>query len=154
HRDRDGMLWFSTRKGLVRLNPAPDRPAPPPVVLISGLRIAGAPWPVSELGQAEVKGVEVPPGRSPIQVDFFGLHFAPGERLRYQHRFEGDRVDWSEPSENRTLHLTLAPGTYRLHVRAVSSDGLMSTTPAVVALTVLRPVWQRGWFLLLAGLAL
>lgn len=153
YRDRDGRLWFSTRKGLVRLDSELDRPAEPPILLISGLRIAGAPWPVSELGQAEVKGVEVPPGQSPIQVDFFGLSFAPGERLRYQHRFEGDRLDWSEPSETRTLHLTLVPGAYRLQVRAVSNDGLTNSLPAVVALTVLHPVWQRGWFLALSALA-
>src|SRR5262249_43517301 len=126
YRDRDGTLWFATRKGLVRLDPAPDRRAEPPVTLISGLRVGGTAWPVPALGQAEVKGVEVPPGQSPIQVDFFGLYFAPGERLRYQYRLEGDRPDWSEPTEARTLHLTLAPGRHRLEVRAVSSDGQSS----------------------------
>ncbi|HEY8462378.1 MAG TPA: two-component regulator propeller domain-containing protein, partial [Blastocatellia bacterium] len=40
-RDRRGWLWFGTMKGLSRLIPEPDRPATPPPVLITGLRVAG-----------------------------------------------------------------------------------------------------------------
>jgi signal transduction histidine kinase len=32
----------------------------------------------------------------------------------------------------------------------VSSDGIVSTVPATVAFTILRPVWQRWWFIALA----
>jgi signal transduction histidine kinase len=38
-------------------------------------------------------------------------------------------------------------------VRAVTADGGVSTAPALVAFTVLSPIWQRWWFLALGALA-
>jgi hypothetical protein len=43
---------------------------------------------------------------------------------------------------------------YRFLVRAINADNAESQQPAVVTFTVLRPVWQRWWFLLLAALAI
>ena len=41
-------------------------------------------------------------------------------------------------------------------VRAVTADGIISPTPATITFTILRPLWQRWWFitltLLLTGL--
>jgi signal transduction histidine kinase len=42
---------------------------------------------------------------------------------------------------------SLASGRYRFRVRAVNADGVASAQPATVSFTVLRPVWQRWWFL-------
>ncbi len=83
-RSRDGALWFGTLLGLSRLIPQPDRPALPPPVLISGLRIAGAPYPISELGATEIAGPELSASRNQIQIDFLGLSMSVGEALRYQ----------------------------------------------------------------------
>jgi signal transduction histidine kinase len=47
----------------------------------------------------------------------------------------------------------LAPGHYRFLVRAINSDGTTSTIPASVTFTILPPLWQRWWFVLLAALA-
>jgi signal transduction histidine kinase len=46
----------------------------------------------------------------------------------------------------------LAPGSHRFLVRAVSSDGVASRTPATIAFNVLAPVWRRWWFLSLCAL--
>jgi signal transduction histidine kinase len=45
---------------------------------------------------------------------------------------------------------SLSPGHYRFLVRALNSDGLVSTQPALVSFTILPPIWQRWWFVLLA----
>jgi signal transduction histidine kinase len=37
-------------------------------------------------------------------------------------------------------------------VRAVNSDGTLSPTPATVTFTILPPIWQRWWFLVLAAM--
>jgi signal transduction histidine kinase len=47
----------------------------------------------------------------------------------------------------------LSPGAYRFLVRAVKTDNTVSPQHASVFFTVLRPVWQRWWFLLLAAFA-
>ena len=153
HAGADGALWFGTREGLSRLLPTPDEPHPPPSVLISGLRVGGVAQPVSELGEQDVPELTLPTGRGQIQVDFFGLSFSAGEELRYQYMIEGAGRDWSEPTEQRTVTASLAPGSYRLLVRAVSSDGAVSTRPASVSLRLPPPVWRRWWFVALAALA-
>jgi ligand-binding sensor domain-containing protein/signal transduction histidine kinase len=151
-RDRSGTLWFGTREGLSRLIPEPDRPQPPPPIFISGLRIAGVPHAVSELGATEVSGLVLEAGQNQIEIDFFGLSFSSGANLRYQYLLEGVDKEWSAPTDQRTVNTNLAPGTYRFLVRAVSADGTTTPNPASVSFTILRPLWQRWWFLTLAAL--
>lgn len=149
----DGALWFGTRDGLSRLAPEPERPPLAPPVLIAGMRAGGVPRPVSELGERELAGLEFGPGENQIDIDFFGLGFAAGEELRYQYMFEGADADWSAPTSQRTIAANLAPGSYRFLVRAVNAGGAVSPQSAAVSFRVLRPVWQRWWFVSLAALA-
>jgi len=155
--DRRGVLWFSTEKGLLRLVPQPDRPAEPPLPFISGLRIAGEPYPVSDFGQTYLGELELGPNQNQIQIDFFALSLAAGESLRYQYRIEGAGQDWSPPISERSVNVSLSPGSYRFLVRAINADETVSQTPAIVSLRILRPIWQRWWFVtisvLLVGLA-
>ncbi|HXG58964.1 MAG TPA: two-component regulator propeller domain-containing protein [Thermoanaerobaculia bacterium] len=155
-RDRQGVLWFGTREGLSRLEPRPDVPETPPPVYIAGLRVGGSVLPVSQIGQKKIVGLELPASQSVLEIDFLGLGFHMGERLRYQFRLEGADADWGAPTEQRTTHYArVAPGRYRFQVRAVSATGLTSAEPAVVAFTVLPPLWRRGWFIaLVTALAL
>jgi signal transduction histidine kinase len=83
-----------------------------------------------------------------IQINFFALGFSTGETLRYQYKLDNAR--WSEPTAQRTVNLNLSPGAYRFLVRAVNAEGVTSLNPAVVSLSIARPVWQRWWFLALA----
>jgi signal transduction histidine kinase len=48
---------------------------------------------------------------------------------------------------------SLSPGHYRFLVRALNSDGLVSAQPALVSFTILPPIWERWWFVLLALVA-
>jgi signal transduction histidine kinase/streptogramin lyase len=153
-RDHNGVLWFGMTRGLSRFAPAPDVPAAPPSVLISSLRIAGSSRLVSALGEKEMALSDFPANENQLQLDFVALSFAPGEVLRYQYKLEGADADWSAPSEQRRVnYANLTPGRYRFLVRAANSDGTVSAVPASVAFRILRPVWQRWWFLTLAVIA-
>jgi signal transduction histidine kinase len=151
-RDRQGTLWFGTLHGLARLIPESERVEPPPTALIRRLRIAGLSHPVSELGESAVSGLRLEAHQNSVQIDYVGLSWNPGEALRYQYRMEGTGEDWSPPTDQRTHYARLSPGSYRFAVRAVSTQGLVSLTPAVVSFTIRPPVWQRWWFLTLAAL--
>ena len=154
-RDRDGVLWFGMTSGLSRLVPVPEKPAAPPPVLITGLRVSGIPQPVSAVGEQDMSLPDFASGQNQLQIDFVGLGFGPGDVLRYQYRLEGADADWSGLGEQRTVtYASLAPGRYRFVVRAMNSDGIVSEHPASIAFTILNPVWLRWWFLTLAALAL
>jgi len=149
-RDRQGALWFGTDLGLSRLIPAPDPPQQPPPILISGLRIAGASFAISALGETEVSGLVLNPTQNQLSIDFVGLGFAAGEALRYQYRLAGADPDWSALTDQRTINCAgLSPGTYRFMVRAVTADGSISPTPAIINFRILPPLWQRWWFVTL-----
>ena len=116
--------------------------------MINGLQIAGVTYPVYELGQAEVGGLELEANQNQIQIDFLGIDFTPSEVLRYQYKLEGADADWSALTDQRTVnYANLSPGTYRFLVRAVNASGIYSQSPANVAFTILQPFYQRWWFL-------
>src|SRR3989440_1289640 len=150
-RDRQGTLWSGTDLGLSRLAPGPDPPQQPPPILISGLRIAGDSYAISALGETDVSGLTLNATQNQVSIDFVGLGFAAGESLRYQYRLTGADSDWSAPTDQRTINYAgLSPGGYRFMVRAVTADGIISPTPATITFTILRPLWQRWWFVTLA----
>src|SRR5262249_29166621 len=128
-RDRDGVLGFGTHRGLSRFAPAADAPpANPPPISVTGVLIAGEKQPISVRGEADISLADLVPDRNELQIHFVGLSFASGEVLRYQYRLEGADKDWSTPVEQRTVNYArLAPGKYRFLVRAVNSDGVVST---------------------------
>ena len=70
--------------------------------------------------------------------------------LRYQYQLDGVGGGWSAPSDQRSVtYASLSPGRHTFRVRAVNSDGALSTEAASVTFTVLRPLWLRWWFLTL-----
>lgn len=152
-RDRQGALWFGFNSGPVRFTPEPDEPPLPPPILITSLGVAGESRPVSALGQAEIAPLVLGPDENQLQVDFVALGYSSGEGLKYQYRLEGAGGDWSPPTEQRTVNFAnLAPGSYRLLVRAANADGTLSERPATVAFKVLPPIFLRWWFLTLVTL--
>ena len=151
-RDAHGALWFATLSGVARLTPSPESPVAPPAIVIAGLRIAGKPHPVRELGETELSGIVAGPQQNQLQIDFAGMGAAAGERLRYRYKLEGGGDNWSAPSTERIVNLAgLAPGSYRFLVQAVGMDGSVSAVPALVSFTIRPPLWRRGWFLCLAA---
>lgn len=148
-RDAQGALWFGGR-GLARLIPEADRPRKAPTILLTGLRVAGVRQSVSELGEESLPQLTLGASQTQIGVDFLGLGASLGEELKYQYKLEGAQNNWSEPTTQRTVDFAnLAPGAYRFLVKATTAEGTESTKPAIFAFTILRPVWQRTWFLLL-----
>jgi ligand-binding sensor domain-containing protein/two-component sensor histidine kinase len=151
-RDRSGTLWFLTNDGISRFVPTPD-PAPmPPPILITGLKIMGAPQPMSQLGESALSDLELPPSRNEIEVEFLSLDFRQGSDVQYQYMLDGTDQHWSAPTDQRrVLYPSLTPGRYRFRVRAVRSNGSVSSQPAVAAFTILAPFWKRWWFISLEG---
>lgn len=150
--DRTGVLWFGTHRGLSRFVPAPDVSAAPPPILITGVRIAGEQQIVSALGETEIVLPDLSPDRNQLQFDFVALGFAPGEKLRYQYQIEGAGEGWSPLTEQRSVTFAkLSPGHYRVFVRAINADAVMSDPPASLSFNVLPPVWQQWWFITAAA---
>jgi signal transduction histidine kinase/ligand-binding sensor domain-containing protein len=153
-RDARGDIWLGVNRGLSRFTPEADPPPVPPPVFIGGLRVAGREYPISALGETEISGLTLEPEQSNVQIDFYGLNLASGDALRYQYKLDDAGEEWSAPTAERSINLIRSAGNYKFLVRAVTLEGTTSAVPASVSFTILRPVWQRWWFLLLAALAI
>jgi len=124
-------------------------------VLIGGLRVAGERYLASDLGESEIPRFELESNQNQLQIEFFGLDTDPGDELQYQYWLEGADKNWNALTDQRNVnYASLSPGRYRFVVRAVGGDGTISPKPATVEFTILRPVWQRWWFLTLVALVI
>jgi ligand-binding sensor domain-containing protein/signal transduction histidine kinase len=147
-RDRQGALWFGTLNGASRFVPQLEGSAQPPGILIDGLRIAGAVFPLPELGARAITTRALEPRENSLQIDVMSLGAKSGGNRRYQYRLDGADGEWSHPTETRTIfYSNLAPGRYRFMARAVDADEQVSVIPAAVTFQILAPIWQRWWFL-------
>ncbi len=147
-RDRNNTLWFGTLQGLSKLAPAIDGPSGPPPILIQQVRVAGGELPISELGVTQLGGLDFEANQDQLEIKFVSLGFRSGDVHRYQFMLEGADRDWSEPTNQRVVHYAnLKPGSYQFRVRAVNADGVVSSEPALMAFTIVPPVWQRWWFI-------
>lgn len=149
---RDGALWFGTLNGLSRLIPQRQPVSAPPPVFVEAISIGGVPRRIPQQGVREPAEVRIEPQEGRIEIAYGSVSLAAGEILRYQTFLEGIDRDWSPPAAARSmLYANLSPGSYRFLVRATNADGLVSARPAVVAFSVIPPLWRRAWFLALAG---
>jgi signal transduction histidine kinase len=150
-RDSRGELWFGTREGVTRLVPERWPPVPPPLTLIEGLQVSGAPVPVAGVGQREVGPLRLEHHQNSFQIDFLAIDFG-GEPTRFVRRLDGVDGGWSAPSAERTVHYgRLPPGDYRFRVKAVDApDGV----EARVRFRIEPPLWARPWFRAAVAVAL
>jgi ligand-binding sensor domain-containing protein/signal transduction histidine kinase len=151
--DQRGHVWVATSAGVSRFDPdrEPGEPDPPRVYL-TGLTVAGEERLLAERGLDALPPLTLAASMDNLRVEFTGVRVGGG-RLRYQYRLGG--AEWSEPTDGRSVNFArLAPGGYRLAVRAVDVDGRPGSAMALLPFDVLTPIWRRWWVLALAGLAI
>ncbi len=146
YRDRTGTLWFSTTSGLARFTPEPERARKAPIVLITGLRVAGVAQKISFMGETEAPHLDLNSSQKQISVDFIGLGATLGEKLKYEYRFGNS--DWTPTTERTVNFANLSSGDYQFEVRAQTADRIYSQTPAAVSFKIAAPFWQNPLFVI------
>lgn len=147
-RSRDGLLWFTTVKGLVEVDPrnvvANHRPPP---VIIEDMRVDGEPCEFASVVNDEKHFLRIIPGRHYIEFRFTGINFTAPDKVRFKWRLEGAEKIWHESDNLRTADYgPLVPGDYRFCVLAANSDGIWNETGARLAFVVLPFFWETWWF--------
>jgi signal transduction histidine kinase/streptogramin lyase len=167
---RAGLLWFSTSKGVVVVNPRVQATtATMPNTVLEEVLVDGVPnrllhSPFGESGRRNAKAGEresepgrlrITPGKHRVEFHYTGLSFGAPERIRFRYRLEGLDTDWEEAGTRRTaFYGYLPPGEYRFRVAACNGDGVWTDRESELRLAVLRHFWQTWWFITLAGISL
>ena len=109
----DGKLWFTTRKGVVVVDPSHMtlNEQPPPVflerIVVDGEALAPTP------------DLRLPPGKIRLTFHFTALSLHDAERVRFKYRLEGLDDAWVDGGSSRVAEYAhLPPGAYRFRVMA------------------------------------
>jgi signal transduction histidine kinase/ligand-binding sensor domain-containing protein len=146
--DSRGRLWIGTDQGVSLYRHRFDHPGRPPRVELPAVVAGTVRYPLT--GSLSLAAHE-----NDLVFPFRALSFQDEKRILFQSWLEGYEEDWLPPftAPHRELRYTsLAPGTYRLHLRAASAEGIWSEPVISASIVIAPPVWQRPWFYLSVGL--
>ncbi|MDB4161703.1 histidine kinase [Bacteroidia bacterium] len=88
--------------------------------------------------------------KSRLEIDFVSLYYANPSGVSYRYKLRGLDEDWVEAkTSNTAVYPILAPGNYTFMVEAHDEFGNWSGTSNPLTITVMPPIWQRWWFILL-----
>jgi len=144
----DGMLWFATRSGAARVNPAHiiRNPLPPPMSIRSIV--------ADEKSYSTYGKIELPALTRNLRIDYAALSLMIPERVRFRYKLQNWERDWQDAGIRRqAFYSNLRPGRYTFCVIASNNDGVWNDHGAAVELSV-APAWfQTAWFEALCFLA-
>jgi len=154
-RAQDGTLYFGGINGISYFQPHAIQPNPyPPVVQITGLRIANQPVAVGKEHNGRVvltqslstpQTVTIKASENDFSVEFVGLNYANPQKNRYAYRLLGFNQKWvyPAPGQRTASFTTLPPGQYTFEVKASNGEGVWSKKAATLHFDVQAP-WYKS----------
>ncbi|MCC6459765.1 MAG: response regulator [Saprospiraceae bacterium] len=162
----EGWLFFGSYEGLCYFPGAQIREnLQPPTVVLSGLtvfnkavdigpRADGAPILSKDINFAG--HINLAYADNVFSIQFAALDFLEPRKNRYAYRLLGFHDEWVYvDAGNREAHFTnLSEGDYTLEVKAANHDGMWSTEPKRLTISVMPPFYRSIWAYLLYGMAI
>ncbi len=78
-------------------------------------------------------------------IDFVALGFRPSSRHTYCYKLDGFDEDWKCSGEESATYTNIDPGTYVFMVKAANRDGVWTTTPVTLKITIEQVFWKTWW---------
>jgi ligand-binding sensor domain-containing protein/signal transduction histidine kinase len=154
-RTKSGLLWFSTLKGIVVVDPQHiTAGSPAPAVVLEQTLVDGVPDTEFRVrgktgnGKSQAESLRLPSDKHRIEFRYTGLSFDAPERIRFRYRLEGLDPDWVDAGNRRSaFYGFVPPGDYQFRVIACNGDGVWNEAGDSLSLTVQPHFWQTWWFL-------
>ena len=91
--------------------------------------------------------LELWPGISSFTITFGTDNHVLPEKTTFEHRLEGLDSEWVKalPGVNSVTYTNLAPGKYKLYVRAINGDGYESAQTEELTIVMHPPFWLTTW---------
>ncbi len=145
-RTRDGLLWFPTTRGVVKIDPQ-RLSRQPPLLAIERVTLDRAALPVGQT-------VQINPGQENLEIQYTGLSWQRPQQIRFKYKLVGLDREWVEAGTRRTAYFPhLPPGAYTFTVIADNGDGIWNNDGQSLRIVVLPPFYRTWWFTALVALA-
>nr|WP_244437193.1 hybrid sensor histidine kinase/response regulator transcription factor [Bacteroides reticulotermitis] len=148
----DGRLLFGTNYGMVIIDP--EKIVSPQTithVVLTNFKVNGVSMHPGEGDSplmhalAYTDKIELMHYQNSFVVEFSTFDYSVANGSQYTYKLEPFDTDWSEPSSlNFAVYKKMAPGTYRLHVKACNSAGIWSETETILEITIKPPFWRSS----------
>jgi signal transduction histidine kinase/ligand-binding sensor domain-containing protein len=137
----DGMLLFTSLKGLVALDPGRTSfNALVPPVLIEKVLINTKPAETS-------RDAEIPPGEGEVEIHYTALSYLAPEKMQFRYRLDGFDNQWVDAGTRRFAHYASLPhGKYTFRVIACNNDGIWNQAGASFTFSLKPHYYQTPWF--------
>ncbi|HEY4417785.1 MAG TPA: two-component regulator propeller domain-containing protein [Verrucomicrobiae bacterium] len=147
-----GLLWFSTVKGVVVIDPRAQPAATlPPNPVLEEVLVDDVPEPRVSTSET----LRITPGKHHVEFRYTGLSFDAPELIHFRYRLEGLDAGWLDAGLRRTAFYSfLPPGNYKFRIAARNNDGVWNEADSALEVIVQRHFWQTWWFIVLVGLGL
>ena len=159
-RTRDGLICFSTVKGLVLVDPNAHVKALPheallEEVLVDGEIVAmGTNHSPDALDGKSPWQITIPHSAWEVELHYTAISLSSPELVRFRYRMDNLEKDWVEAGGRRTAYYhRIPPGNYVFQVTACNADGIWSAQRASLAITVQPYFWETWWFEVLVGVS-
>lgn len=140
----DGILWFATPRGVIRIDPAHlHRNLVTPKVALRSIMANGKTFSVYTPAM-------LPPRTTDLEIDYSVLSFSIPEKVRSRYRLLGLDTEWQDEGNRAQARFhDLRPGRYQFQVIAENSDGVWNYAGSSLDLVVQSAFYETIWFKLL-----
>lgn len=157
YKDKKGLIWFGTIKGLTCYNPYKENMsvlAPQTHIVDLNLFFERINW---ENFSESVKPwfnlpqhLKLPYYKNHLTFKFIGISLNNPSKISYSYMLEGWDVNWSPPKKvTEITYSGLSPGIYKFLVKAVNEKGIWNKEPITFSFEITPPFWKTLWFLIL-----
>jgi len=144
--DQDGNVYVPFEQGFIKFGSQPKGYDLSPVININGISLFNKP-----LHNARQ---EFASDENHLSFHYDGLNFSTPERLHYRYKLDNYDSNWVYTSDEVISFAQLPPGSFRFRVQTSLTDNFLNATEANWSFTIVKPFWQKFWFIALAVLVL
>ncbi len=156
-KSRAGLLYFSTLKGIVVVDPKRYRSVnAPPSVVIEEILVNGRNLPANAARSGGISAVSekpepaeiiLPPGQNNLDFHYTGLHSSTPESIGFRYQLAGLDREWVDAGTRRFANYAqIPPGHYRFRVMAANREGTWMESGAGLRLFLRPHFYQTWWF--------
>jgi ligand-binding sensor domain-containing protein/serine phosphatase RsbU (regulator of sigma subunit) len=156
--DKEGLIWFGTKNGIVRFDPRLDvnyHYSPPTYITGVKLFFEDVDW--SSRGFKISKWTKLPENLilshsdNHVAFEFTGFSYHNPDDLTFSYFLEPQSKEWSPYISDRDIDFPgLTPGNYVFKVKAKNKYGSIGET-AKFSFSIRPPFWQTTWFIILSS---